>query len=701
MPPGPIAGPSTASCSPAPYGQACVACSRAKCKCFYRADGSSCERCHRLGKTCEPAFTARKRKARRSPPPPPAPPLQPTVIVQQPPLSTNSTRVEEKLDELVSLLRSQAAEKQQTQQQQQQQQHTPPSLPEGIFTGGGDGGGGGGYTNSMSPISITLPVREHPDIAVDSTATIVHLLRPAPPITPSPIAIDVSGHRIPDHTAQDLLDTFRRSFIPLCPVVHIPLSTSAAELRRDKPFLWLVVMSLACKSISQQSELADAIWHIISNRVVLQHIIDLDVLLGIVCFGTWSYHLKEDKPHMCMLAQLAVTVALELNIHHDVSTRPQRRSRFPSQRQADQRPRTMEERRTMLALFHLTSATWLRYRLTEPLRWTSYLDDCLRILEEGKETYLDILLAMQVRCQIIINQLTCPPGDQPPGVETPKITAPSLVAALVRELHNIRRKLPADIEAMITAQFYLCFAEMKIRETVLYRPRTTDQTGTAQFQRLQDLDAVLTMAERWFSMTTTLPPADWHGLTADLFTHCTQYLIVLFRLATLDEPGWDLDDVRRRADVFAVIDRCILEVERVPPALGMVDAEGARSGFFFKLPLLLRDVKVLFIAEMQQQQQQQQQQQSNPQLNPGRGPGFPAADNIATSDGLNKNNDNNNNSNNTNTNTNNNRNNNIMPGFGEDMSFADENYLNMVQEEMLAHVWDFRPDASYLMPFLP
>ncbi|KAI1803832.1 hypothetical protein F4811DRAFT_553484 [Daldinia bambusicola] len=683
MPPGPIAGPSTASCSPAPYGQACVACSRAKCKCFYRTDGSSCERCHRLGKTCEPVLTARKRKARRSPPPP-SPPPQPPVVAQQPPPSTNTTRIEEKLDELVSLLRSQAAEKQQTQQQthqqtHQSQEHTPQSLPEDVFTGGG-------YTNSMSPSSITLPVRQHPDIAVDTTATIVHFLRPAAPITPSPIALDVSAHSIPEQTAQDLLDTFRRHFIPMCPVVHIPPSTSAAELRRDKPFLWLVIMSLASKSISLQFELANTIWRIISNRVVLQHIIDLDVLLGIICFATWSYHLKEDKPHTCMLSQLANTIALELNIHHDVSTRPQRRSRFPSQRQVDQRPRTMEERRTMLALYHLTSA------LTEPLRWTSYLDDCLRILEEGKETHLDILLAMQVRCQIIINQLTCPPGNQPPGVETPKITAPSLVAALLRELDNIRRKLPPDIEAMITTQFYLCFVELKIRETVLYRPRTIDQTGTAQFQRLQDLDAVLIMTERWFSTLVTLPLPDWHGLTADLFTQFTQYLIVLFRLVTLDEPGWDQDEVRRRADVFAIIDRCCVEVERVPPALGMVDAEGPRSGFFFKMPLLLRDVKVLFIAEMQHMQQQQQQ--SNPQPNPSPGPGFAAADNIATCDDLNNNNSNNNNTNNG---TNNNS---IMAGFEEDMSFADEIYLNTVQEDILAHVWDFRPDASYMMPFL-
>ncbi|OTB14791.1 hypothetical protein K445DRAFT_127374 [Daldinia sp. EC12] len=427
MPPGgPIAGPSTASCSPAPYGQACVACSRAKCKCFYRTDGSSCERCHRLGKTCEPALTARKRKARTSPP------LQSSPV--QPPPPTGNTRLEEKLDELVSLLRAQQAEK-----QNQAHQHTPQSLPEGILAG---------YADSMSPTPVSIPVREHPDIAIDTTATIVHLLRPTTPASPSPISHDVSVHKIPDQAAQELLDIFRRSFILMCPVVHIPISTSAAELRREKPFLWLVIMSLTSKIISQQFAMADTIWRIISHRIVLQHIVDLDLLLGIVCFATWSHHLKEDKPFMCMLSQLAVSLSFELNIHHDAPTRPLRRNRFPSQRQVDQRPRTLEERRTMLAVFHLTSATWLTYRQTEPLRWTSYLDDCLRILEEEKETQMDILLTTQVRCQIISNQLTCSLGNQPPGAENPRAASTSLVAALLRELGNIRRNLPAEIESI-------------------------------------------------------------------------------------------------------------------------------------------------------------------------------------------------------------------------------------------------------------
>jgi len=52
---------------------------------------------------------------------------------------------------------------------------------------------------------------------------------------------------------------------------------------------------------------------------------------------------------MTMLSQLAVALAMELNIHKDVpQARTARRENLTPQ------VRTMEERRTMLAVFHLT-----------------------------------------------------------------------------------------------------------------------------------------------------------------------------------------------------------------------------------------------------------------------------------------------------------------------------------------------------------
>ncbi|KAG0159270.1 hypothetical protein PDIDSM_6792 [Penicillium digitatum] len=52
--------------TPAPYGRACINCSRAKCKCIIPATGTGCERCQPLNKECRPAQTIRKRNKQPS-----------------------------------------------------------------------------------------------------------------------------------------------------------------------------------------------------------------------------------------------------------------------------------------------------------------------------------------------------------------------------------------------------------------------------------------------------------------------------------------------------------------------------------------------------------------------------------------------------------------------------------------------------------
>lgn len=84
----------------------------------------------------------------------------------------------------------------------------------------------------------------------------------------------------------------------------------------------------------------------------------------------------------------------------------------------------------------------------------------------------------------------------------------------------------------------------------------------------------------------------------DTFSQLTHSLVVLFRLTTHDEDGWDQDEVRRRANVLTILDQACDVVESIPPALGIVDAEGPRSGLFFKTTYLFRAIKTLFMREM-------------------------------------------------------------------------------------------------------
>ncbi|KAL6365774.1 hypothetical protein LRP88_00349 [Fusarium phalaenopsidis] len=328
--------PSTAPYStpwiPAPYGRACVGCSRAKCKCFYRSNGGRCERCCRLEISCEPAAGVRKSRV--------------NAIRSAP---SADARLERRLDDLVSLIQSQGASRPTA---------TPGTNDPPLVESSGQipFDPPPEYSTPASPASSYQP-----DVAINSADATVELLRPVDPESSDPSSLilsDMPTHGLTDRVAEEQLNTFRRSFLPNSPLFHLPPSLSSREFRQQKPFTWFVTMALSSKQISQQFVMEETIWRIISKRIVCEHLANLDLLIGLICFASWSHGFKMDKPFMTMLTQMAVSLAFELGLHKPPVNGAQRCKfgRSVAEQQQARRERTLEERRTILALFHLSSS---------------------------------------------------------------------------------------------------------------------------------------------------------------------------------------------------------------------------------------------------------------------------------------------------------------------------------------------------------
>ncbi|KAI8630245.1 hypothetical protein F5Y19DRAFT_429452 [Xylariaceae sp. FL1651] len=563
---------------PAPYGQTCAGCVRAKCKCFFQPGGQTCERCHRLGKECEPSGTVRKRRARKE---------------RQP---SSSARLEQKPNETVSLLRSQSSRSIRALDyavNQEQGGNDTPSSTSALVAG---------YHPPRSPTRA-------PEVMIDTENNHLQLLRSTDTMVSSqskpkqsPIFEDVSKHTIPEAVAEARLNQFRESFLPMFPFVHIPLAMRSSELRKQKPFLWLMAMCLTARLVDEQFLLESKIWAIIS-RIVVEHLADLDLLLGTICFSAWSHYFKNDKPFMTTVTSIAVSMAYELNLHKKIEVRTRRTNNgswTSHQLETEDPVRPLEEYRSFIAVFHLSSATWTAYRKVDPLGWSSYLEECLRIVGEGNETHLDTLLAIQVKCQIMSNRLTYIAGDNGTGLQIWDGPPIMLLGAMLDNLKMIRQNLSDPTRRESVTDLYLHGAELLIRDFILRRPSKRDDTGHLHLQRLQDLNSTLTLAERWIEIFFGMPTADWIGQTVDVFTQFLHCLVVLFKLITLNEPGWDVAEVRRRADIFKILDHACDTVDRVTTELGMVDADGPRHGLFFKSNYLFRTIKALLLAEMEQ-----------------------------------------------------------------------------------------------------
>jgi hypothetical protein len=113
-----------------------------------------------------------------------------------------------------------------------------------------------------------------------------------------------------------------------------------------------------------------------------------------------------------------------------------------------------------------------------------------------------------------------------------------------------------------------------------------------------DLDSILTATEKWLDAYSRLPPVDMIGIHVDNFTQFLHCIVVLFKLTIYEAPGWDPSEVRKRLDVFQVLDSTYQQIDDTATAAGLVDADGPRSGLFFKAKHLWRAIKALLAAEM-------------------------------------------------------------------------------------------------------
>lgn len=239
--------PSTATSGP--YGRACRNCSRSKCKCVWRPGNNTCERCHRLNKPCQPADSIRQRNTESR-------------------AESRIAHLEGKVDGLVSLLQSVSQS----------------------------------ATNKESVASALLDLGRHArDNSVDQVQTITpqsRLVGTAPTSTlSSAVSMTVSSPTSDTHTGGDLspeeaeecLATFRSQMLKYFAFLYLPPDMSAQQLRAQRPFLFLCIMTVATKLTERRLALGEEVRQTIARRMLIEsgQNIDIDLLLGVLAFLAW------------------------------------------------------------------------------------------------------------------------------------------------------------------------------------------------------------------------------------------------------------------------------------------------------------------------------------------------------------------------------------------------------------------------------
>lgn len=258
------------------------------------------------------------------------------------------------------------------------------------------------------------------------------------------------------------------------------------------------------------------------------------------------------------------------------------------------RPKTMEDRRTVLACWYITSQFVLSdpyapnriaFLLTrsssriaftlkkmEGLRWTPHLSDCLNHLDENPECPGDRVLAGQVRSQLLIDQA---------GSDVQTATMPPYyhLSALTLPVETVKKQMPPELEAngassenptslirKYANQRCLCLVIEVLRLQLLYSEivvleaglgRTPYNPAKPDLRRYEILSRLANTVKRYFELYWPVAEAYYTAITFAIWCQVAHSLMTLYKLSTLDEPAWDRDALRRDLDLLEVCDLII------------------------------------------------------------------------------------------------------------------------------------------------
>ncbi|KAJ5095926.1 hypothetical protein NUU61_005282 [Penicillium alfredii] len=423
----------------APYGQACINCSRAKCKCILFSLGEGCERCTRLGKECRPSPTVRKRNKGSS--------------------SLRLTEVESKLDSLLSAL-----------------QKTTGSS--GVAYTSPDSGLASESDNSPQCHATETPSAAIPPV-IQNSPTKMLFLAPGP-----------SG------VADKLLHQFRTENVNYLPFIYIPPHTTSQELARDKPFFWACLTAVLAPNLTERELLFTKIKDTIHQKLLIDTDPSLEILLGIMTFISWKTY--SPKPFINFYSHLLMGLVSDLGINKAASKEQPIMQGF--QRAAGGKTetvtsRTLKERRAVLGCFLITSSVASSLGKGDALRWTPHMEENLEILADTKECAEDEILVSLVRIQLVVDKVHHLRRDEDHS------STPVVMGLLKSQLNSAKSQIPLHLTHNSVIQLYHANAELVIHEIYIKTPTISHCSDPQGPKSLQiSLQATKSWLDVWLAI---------------------------------------------------------------------------------------------------------------------------------------------------------------------------------------------------------
>ncbi|KAI8946298.1 hypothetical protein F4801DRAFT_565090 [Xylaria longipes] len=179
---------------------------------------------------------------------------------------------------------------------------------------------------------------------------------------------------------------------PHLPAVIFPPGTTAGDLRRTQPILFLSIMSVASSETPNlQRQLVKELMQTFADKLIIQGDKSLELVQSIIISVVWYFppeHFEQLKFYQ--MIHVAAVMAIDIGLGKRKNSPKSRLIPYtwrdhPFRKHPLPDPATIESRRTWLAVYFLASNVAMALHRPNLIRWQSFMTECMDILESSPE----------------------------------------------------------------------------------------------------------------------------------------------------------------------------------------------------------------------------------------------------------------------------------------------------------------------------
>ncbi|CRG91264.1 Protein SOGA2 [Talaromyces islandicus] len=252
-------------------------------------------------------------------------------------------------------------------------------------------------------------------------------------------------------SAEALLSTFKTQMIPHFPFIVIYSHETAEYLRKEKPFLFLAILSAASfADMPLQRLLGNETKRFIASRMVLNGEVSFDLLQGLLVYLAWSHYFT--RPYrFTQFMQLAISLIIELRLDkppqakswkNNLQLKPDHglKSQF-----ASQPAWSLAEQRAIVGCYYIASTFMVLRQRQFNFSLTPYIENCCKTLYNAAESPYDKYIMHMIQLQRIAEKIDRLSMQHAIELGNPGSASELYVSALKADLEAFRAGFPVDL----------------------------------------------------------------------------------------------------------------------------------------------------------------------------------------------------------------------------------------------------------------